>query len=151
MNATARITRIAVLLIACLPAVTAAQTPVPNTPPKITMKWLASLAFSPTTAPAGQEFVGTVTLLRPAISNLVVGLNLQGATPVEGGIYVADGAIMSSQVTVPARSSSATFKITTSPPASTTGPKPFTVVAAYGAERLSASFTITTALSKPRR
>lgn len=152
MNATARMLRItAVLLVACLPAVTTAQTPVPNTPPKITLKWLASIAFSPTMAPAGQEFVGTVTLLRPAISNLVVGLNLQGATPVEGNIYVADGAIMSSQVTVPAGSSKATFKVTTSPPASTTGPKSFTVIAAYGPERVSAGFTISGALSKPKR
>lgn len=132
-----------------LATVAAAQTPLPKTPPKLTMRWLNTLTFSPSTVPAGTEVTGTVILLRPAVSNLTVGLQLSGASPVEGNIWVADGAIMSSVLTVPAGSDRATFKITTSKPTSTTGSKTFTVTASYAAERVSASFT-TTQLIRPK-
>jgi hypothetical protein len=133
---------VAVLLGMSLPAVTLAQTPLPKIPPKLTLLWLRSLTLSPTTVSAGVDVTGTITLERPAISDLSVGLQLSGATPIEGNIWVADGAIVQGNVTVPAGSDRATFKITTARPKSTTGSKTFTVTGAYAAERVSASFTI---------
>ncbi len=131
-------------------AVTAdAQTPLPKTGPQLTLPWLGSLTLSSTTVTQGTDVTGTVVLLRPAMSNLTVGLGLSGATPIEGNILVADGAIMSSQVTVPAGSDRATFTIKTSNPRNTTGSKTFTVSAAYGSERKSASFTTTQRLKQP--
>lgn len=129
--------------------VAAAQTPLPNTAPKLTMRWLNTLTFSPSTVPAGTEVIGTVTLLRPAISNLPVSLHLSGASPYEGNIWVADGALLYSVLTVSAGSDRATFRIGTSKPTSTTGSKTFTVTASYGAERVSANFT-TNQLGRPR-
>ena len=140
---------VAALFVIALGPVAQAQTPLPKTGPQLTLTWLGSLTLSPTTVVQGSEITGTVILLRPAISNLTVGLGLSGATAVEGNIWVADGAIMPSQVTIPAGSDRASFKISTSKPQSTTGSKTFTVTAAYGAERKSASFT-TTQLVKPK-
>mgnify|MGYP003489539316 FL=1 len=110
---------VAVLVGMGIATVAAAQTPLPNTPPKLTMRWLNSLTFSPSPVPAGTKVTGTVTLVRPAAGNLTVGLQLSGASPVEGNIWVADGAIMSSVLTVPAGSDRGTFVITTSKPTST--------------------------------
>ena len=140
---------VCVLLGVGLPAISPAQTPVPNIPQKITMPWLASLKLSPTTVVAGVDVTGTITLLRPALSNLTVGLGLSGANPIEGGILAADGAIMQSSVTVPVGSDHATFKITTAKPTGTAGSKTFTVTGSYAAERVTATFTITP-LVKPK-
>ena len=151
MNAIARMTRTAaIFFIASLPAATVAQTPLPNATPRIELKWLASLSFNPAAAPAGQAIIGTVTLLRPALKDLTVALNMPGATPDESGIYILDGVIIPARMTVPARSSSATFPVTTTQPAGAIAPRSFTVVAAYGSERVSASFTIIGTLTKPR-
>ena len=143
------ISSVAAIIGIGLALVAQGQTPLPKTTPQLTMRWLNSLTVSPTTVPAGTELTGTIILLRPAVSSLTVGLALSGATPVEGNIWVADGAIMQSSVTVPARSDRATFTITTSKPTSTTGSKTFTVTGSYAAERVSASFT-TTQLIRPK-
>lgn len=143
------IAAVAALLGMSLAATAQAQTPLPKTGPQLTLTWLGSLTLSPTTVVQGSDVTGTVVLLRPAISNLTVGLGLSGANYIEGNILAADGAVMPSQVTVPAGSDRATFKIATTKPKSTTGSKTFTVTASYGAERKSASFT-TTQLVKPK-
>lgn len=137
------IAAVAALLGMSLAVTAEAQTPLPRTSPQLTLPWLGSLTLSRTTVTQGTDVTGTVVLLRPAVSNLTVGLGLSGATPIEGNILVADGAIMSSQVTVPAGSDRATFTITTFKPLNTTGSKTYTVTAAYGTERKAASFTTT--------
>lgn len=126
-----------------------AQTPLPRTNPKLTLPWLGSLTLNPATVLQGTDVTGTVVLLRPAISNLTVGLGLSGASLIEGGLLMADGAAMAYQVTVPTGSDRATFTISTFKPRNTTGTKTFTVTATYGAERKTASFT-TTQLVKPK-
>jgi hypothetical protein len=143
------IAAVAALLGMGLAATAQAQTPLPKTKPPLTLTWLGSLTLSPTTVVQGSDVTGTVILLRPAISNLTVGLGLSGANYIEGNILAADGAVMSSQVTVPAGADRATFKISTARPQSTTGSKTYTVTASYGAERKTASFT-TTQFVKPK-
>jgi hypothetical protein len=145
-----RVISTVVLLAMSLPAVT--QTPLPNTQPKLTILWLASLTLAPTSVPAGTKVIGTVKLRRAAASNLVVALSLEGANLIEGNILAADGAVMSGSVTVPAGSSQATFTISTVKPTSAPLPKTYKVGGAYGAERISASFTLTapTKLTVPR-
>jgi len=139
---------VVVLLASGLPAISQGQTidltktPV-DTRPKVTLLWLGSLTVAPTTVAAGSSVTGTVTLLRPAVSNLTVAISIDGATAIEGNIYIADGAISPGSVTVPAGSDKATFTITTSKPKSTAGSKTFKVNGAYGTERVSASFTTT--------
>jgi hypothetical protein len=141
----------AALLGMSVMATAQAQTPLPTkTGPQLKLLWLGSLTLSPaTTVVQGSNITGTVVLLRPAISNMAVGLGLSDATLIEGGIYVADGAVIPYQVTVPAGSDRATFTISTSKPQNTTGSKTFTVTAYYGSERKTASFT-TTQLIKPK-
>jgi hypothetical protein len=141
MRATNPILAVVIAAMLCSP-LAGAQTPIPKTPPQLTIKWLASLTLSPTSVGPGAHVTGTVVLLRPAVSDLEIGLSLSESNPVEGNILAADGAVMPSLVTVRAGSDRATFTISTTAPRNATRAKIFAVGAAYGTERLSSSFTL---------
>ena len=119
-----------------------AQTPVPKSPPNLTIRWLSGMTVSPAIATAGTRFTGTVKLARPAVGDMRLGLGLVGGTAVEGAGFVLDGVIVPQFVTVPAGKAQATFGITTSGAANWVGSKKFTATAAYSSEHLSASFTV---------
>jgi hypothetical protein len=123
-------------------AVAAAQTLVPKAPPNLTILWLKSLSFNPASANVGGTITGTVTLMRPAVGSLQVGLNLSGAQPVEGGLWALDGVVMPNKVTVQAGSDKGTFTIASSSSVTWTGTKSFTVAATNGSERLSGTFSV---------
>jgi hypothetical protein len=130
-----------------LPGTAAAQAPLPNTAPRIDLKWLASLKLSPAShyvSPStGGQVTGTLTLLRPAVKDTTVALSMPGATVAEGPFQLADGAAIPYSVSIPARKSQGTFTIITSK-GTWSGSRQFTVNATLGSERVSASFKLLT-------
>lgn len=125
-----------------LAAAVSAQTPVQRSPSNLTIRWLGSMTVSPAVATAGTKLAGTVKLMRPAVSDMRLGLGLVGGTAVEGAGFVLDGVIVPQYVTVPAGKDRATFGITTSGAATWVGTKKFTATAAYSSEHLSADFSV---------
>jgi hypothetical protein len=144
---TSSLTLGALLIAIGLPGPAAAQTPLPNFPPKIELKWLGTLTLSPAShyvsPSAGGQVTGTLTLLRPAINATTVTLSMVGATVAEGPFQLADGVALPYSVSIPAGQSRGTFTILTSK-GTWWGTKQFTVNAALGSERVSASFTLMT-------
>lgn len=123
-----------------IPAVIQAQTPQPKLTPQLTLTWLKSMTVNPPSVSAGGDATGTVVLLRPAIEDMNIGVSIQGGTPIEGGFWGLGGILVDGGVTVPAGSDRGTFWIKTS---RTGGLRTITIVARYGKESKSASFTTT--------
>lgn len=145
------------VLGASMPTVIEAQTPLPRptplprTPPKLTMRWLDTLTVSPTNVAAGMNITGTVKLMRPAVSRIVVTLALSDSTASEEEILYGDCVSMPTRIYVEPNTDHNSFTISTLTPAAkrpstqTGSSKTFSVTASYnnGSERASATFTVT--------
>lgn len=114
------------------------------------MRWLDTLTLSPTTAAAGTNITGTVKLIRPAVSRMLIKLDLSDAMASKGEILYGDCVSMPTQIYVEPNTSRNSFTISTLTPAArrpstqTGSSKTFTVTASYnnGSERVSTKFTV---------
>lgn len=133
-----------IAVIAALSLGTAApvesQTPQPKLTPQLTLTWLKSMTISPSSVRSGGEATGTVTLLRPAIEEMRIGISITGGTQMEGGFWGLGNILVDGDVIVPAGSDRGTFWIKSS---TTGGARTITIVARYAKESKSASFTTT--------
>ena len=123
-----------------IPAAIQAQTPQPKLQPQLTLTWLKSMTISPASVRAGGDATGTVTLLRPAIEEMRIGISITGGTQTEGGFWGLGNILVDGDVIVPAGSDRGTFWIKSS---TTGGARTITIVARYAKESKSASFTTT--------
>lgn len=135
-----------------MPAVTGAQTPLPAVPPKQSVQWLDRLVVDPRLVARDgmQSVTAAVRLRQRAAMPMKIDLELVGGTPVRGNaamqrvecvwtyrsIYLSQRTILES---VPIYTGS--LRSGADAPSATV-PKTITIVARYGAERLSASFTV---------
>lgn len=146
------------LLSGALIDVTQAQTPVPSTVPKLTLQWLAGLSLSKSDVPLGANVVGTVTLLRPALSNLRVTLSMVGAAPILSGsgslsavgFRIAPNAQSSFDITIPAGHDRATFGIDTSGALANIPIQGYGIEARYGSEFRSVVLVVRGFLEQPQ-
>lgn len=134
------------------PAVTGAQNPRPAVSPKQSVRWLDRLVVDPSLVARDgmQSITAAVKLTQRAATSMEVGLELVGGAPVRGNpamqrvecvwtyrsIYLAERRILES---FPIYTGSLRSRAGTP---SATVPKTITIVARYGSERLSTSFTV---------
>jgi len=139
-----RVAAVVAIMVLGIPAAIQAQTPSPQLQskltPQLTLTWLKSLTISPASVRAGNDATGTVTLLRPAIEEMRIGITITGGTQIEGGFWGLGGILVDGDVIVPAGSDRGTFWIKTSP---TGGARTITIVARYAKETKSVSFAAT--------
>jgi len=134
------------------------QTPVPAPAPSITMPWLACVSVDRAKVFDGDTVRGTVTLLRPAVKPIVVGVTVFGTVtmrplnkdplslPRQHSQQVMS---VPATLTVPAGSSSATFEIRPRSRCNAHGlpvgdpcPATYGVVVEYGSERRDVGFAV---------
>lgn len=140
MKIALRVMAVIAILGVGIPAATQAQTPQPKLTPQLTLTWLKSMTISPASVTAGGEATGTVTLLRPAVEDMVISISIQGGEQIEGGFWGLGAILVDGDVIVPAGSNRGTFWIKTS---RTGAAQTITIVARYAKEIKSASFTAT--------
>lgn len=142
MTQQATLGALALSLLALVPATgVLAQTLEFKSRPPLTLQWLANVKLSASAVKAGTEITGTVTLLRAAIGEMKVGLMLTPASPVDGPQWAGESAIVVGQLRFAPGRTQRSFTITTFPPKSGASIT-YTISAAYGAERVSATFTV---------
>jgi hypothetical protein len=158
MRCLTRLSSLAALALAAVAApVCLGQTPVPA--PSITMAWLAGVSVDRAKVSGGATVRCTVTLLRPAVKPIVVGVavsktvtqfpmdpNNPLALPPTHKLQVTD---VPATLTVPSGSSSATFEIRTRSPTGAHGvplgmscPVTYGITVIYGSERREAGFAV---------
>ena len=151
---------LAALALAALAApVCMGQTPLPAPSPSITMPWLAGVSVDRAKVSGGATVRCTVTLLRPAVKPIVVGVTVSRTVttlPTDPYSVIAPSPTSLGQVTdvpatltVPSGSSSATFEIRTRSPTGAYGvplgmscPATYGIKVVYGGERREAAFAV---------
>ena len=139
-----------------MPAVTGAQTPLPAVPPKQSVQWLDRLVVDPRLVARDgmQSVTAAVRLRQRAAMPMKIDLELVGGTPVRGNpamqrvecvwtyrsIYLSQRAILESVPIYTGSLGSGSGSGAGAP--SATVPTTITIVARYGSERLSTSFTV---------
>jgi hypothetical protein len=160
MRGLTKLSSLAALALAALAApVCMGQAPVPAPAPSITMAWLASVSVDRAKVSGGATVRCTVTLLRPAVKPIVVGVTVSKtvtqfpidpknplALPPTHKLQVTD---VPATLTVPSGSSSATFEIRTRSPTGAYGvplgmscPVTYGITVIYGGERREAGFAV---------
>lgn len=155
-----KLASIATLALAALaPSVGIGQTPAPAPAPSVSMPWLAGVSVDRARVSGGTTVRCTVSLLRPAVKPVVVGVTVSRTVqtlPINPQYPLASPPTSTSKVTdvpatltVPTGSSSATFDIRTR---STVGPygvplgqpcpAKYGITVVYGGERREAGFEV---------
>lgn len=147
-------------LAALAPSVGIGQTPVPAPAPSISMPWLAGVSVDRARVSGGTTVRCTVSLLRPAVKPVVVGVTVSRTVqtlPMDPHYPLALPPTVTHQVTdvpatltVPTDSSSASFDIRTRSNVGPYGmplgrpcPAEYGIAVVYGGERRVAIFEVT--------
>jgi hypothetical protein len=126
------------LLVFGAPSGILAQTPKLEAAPDLTLKWLKSLTISPATVSDPTVATATITLLRPAIRNMTIMVELVGGPQDETFSYMNGVSVLRQQV-IGQGQSQRTFRFSGNEPI-TLGP--ITVRVSYGQETQTATLTL---------
>lgn len=139
MKTALRMTAWVAVMALCIPAGLQAQAPQPKLSPQLTLSWLHSVSISPSTVTRGGQATGTVTLLRPAVADMVVAISIAGGTEIEGGLWMLDGNLVSNRANIAAGSDRGTFHFYSS---AQSPAKSYTIVARYAKESKSTAVAV---------
>lgn len=128
-----------------------AQTPVPQppaikpaAPPTMQLPWLQGVTVTPAAVGAGNKATATVTLLRTALNDVKIALQVQPGRLDESGVTVSnDGVVvLPAALTIPKGKDRASVSIDTVASGKWSGTRSYTLEARYGSEVARVSFTV---------
>lgn len=128
-----------------------AQTPAPQppgikptAPPSLQLPWLQGVTVTPTAVGAGNKATATVTLLRTAVNDVKIALQVQPGRLDESGVAVSnDGVVvMPASLTIPKGRERASVSLDTVASGKWSGTRSYTLEARYGSEVARATFTV---------